>query len=51
MSNLPHIYDRHPESRLALWQAEHVKALLEQLGHQVTLLGMTTRVTRFWTAH
>jgi hydroxymethylbilane synthase len=31
------------ESRLALWQAEHVKALLEQMGHQVTLLGMTTR--------
>ena len=30
------------ESRLALWQAEHVKALLEQHGHQVTLLGMTT---------
>ena len=31
------------ESRLALWQAEHVKALLEQRGHEVTLLGMTTR--------
>jgi hydroxymethylbilane synthase len=31
------------ESRLALWQAEHVKALLEQQGHHVTLLGMTTR--------
>ena len=31
------------ESRLALWQAEHVKALLEQRGHQVSLLGMTTR--------
>ncbi len=31
------------ESRLALWQAEHVKALLEQMGHQVKLLGMTTR--------
>lgn len=31
------------ESRLALWQAGHVKALLEQRGHQVTLLGMTTR--------
>ena len=30
------------ESRLALWQAEHVKSLLEQLGHSVTLLGMTT---------
>ena len=31
------------ESRLALWQAEHVKALLEQQGHTVHLLGMTTR--------
>jgi len=31
------------ESRLALWQAGHVKALLEQQGHQVTLLGMTTK--------
>ena len=31
------------ESRLALWQANHVKALLEQQGHQVTLLGMTTQ--------
>jgi hydroxymethylbilane synthase len=31
------------ESRLALWQAEHVKALLEQRGHRVALLGMTTQ--------
>ncbi len=31
------------ESRLALWQAEHVKALLEQRGCKVTLLGMTTQ--------
>ena len=31
------------ESRLALWQAEHVKALLQTLGAQVTLLGMTTQ--------
>ena len=30
------------ESRLALWQAQHVKSLLEQHGHQVSLLGMTT---------
>jgi hydroxymethylbilane synthase len=30
------------ESRLALWQAQHVQALLEQRGHQVSLLGMTT---------
>jgi hydroxymethylbilane synthase len=32
------------ESRLALWQAEHVRALLQsRFGHQVELLGMTTR--------
>ncbi|AMM25511.1 hydroxymethylbilane synthase [Variovorax sp. PAMC 28711] len=31
------------ESRLALWQAEHVKALLQEKGHSVSLLGMTTR--------
>lgn len=32
------------ESRLALWQAEHVKGLLEsRLGWQVELLGMTTQ--------
>ena len=31
------------ESRLALWQAEHVKVHLEALGHTVSLLGMTTR--------
>ena len=31
------------ESRLALWQAEHVKSLLAQQGHTVKLLGMTTR--------
>ncbi|MBC5768352.1 hydroxymethylbilane synthase [Ramlibacter albus] len=31
------------ESRLALWQAHHVKSLLEQRGCQVTLLGMTTK--------
>ena len=31
------------ESRLALWQAEHVKALLEARGHSVQLLGMTTK--------
>ena len=30
------------ESRLALWQAEHVQARLRQHGHQVSLLGMTT---------
>ena len=31
------------ESRLALWQAEHVKSLLQALGCRVTLLGMTTQ--------
>ena len=31
------------ESRLALWQAEHVKAILQGHGHTVRLLGMTTR--------
>lgn len=31
------------ESRLALWQADHVKALLQERGHAVALLGMTTR--------
>ena len=31
------------ESRLALWQAEHVQALLQQRGHAIALLGMTTR--------
>ncbi|WP_286999060.1 MULTISPECIES: hydroxymethylbilane synthase [Comamonas] len=31
------------ESRLALWQAEHVKALLQARGHKVELLGMTTK--------
>ena len=30
------------ESRLALWQAEHVKARLQVLGHTVDLLPMTT---------
>ena len=31
------------ESRLALWQAEHVRALLQARGHAVELLGMTTK--------
>ena len=31
------------ESRLALWQARHVQALLAALGHRVQLLGMTTQ--------
>jgi hydroxymethylbilane synthase len=31
------------ESRLAMWQAEHVCARLQELGHEVKLLPMTTR--------
>jgi hydroxymethylbilane synthase len=31
------------ESRLALWQAEYVQSVLAARGHQVRLLGMTTR--------
>lgn len=31
------------ESQLALWQARHVQALLQERGHHVELLGMTTR--------
>ncbi|MBU1442025.1 MAG: hydroxymethylbilane synthase [Gammaproteobacteria bacterium] len=31
------------ESRLALWQAEHMQARLQTLGHDASLLGMTTR--------
>jgi hydroxymethylbilane synthase len=31
------------ESRLALWQAEHVQALLQARGARVALLGMTTK--------
>jgi hydroxymethylbilane synthase len=30
------------ESRLALWQANHVQQLLQAQGHQVSLMGMTT---------
>ena len=56
ISQLPTVYPATPtpcsgfpitiatrESRLALWQAEHVKALLQARGHPVTLLGMTTQ--------
>lgn len=42
-SKLPTIVIATRESRLALWQAEHVKSLLEGLGCQVQLLGMTTQ--------
>ena len=38
-----HVVIATRESRLALWQAEHVKALLQSRGAQVTLLGMTTQ--------
>lgn len=31
------------ESRLALWQATHIQAELERLGHTARLLGMTTQ--------
>jgi hydroxymethylbilane synthase len=31
------------ESRLAMWQAEHVQARLQDLGHSVSLLPMTTQ--------
>lgn len=31
------------ESRLAMWQAEHVQSLLRGMGHDVSLLGMTTQ--------
>lgn len=31
------------ESRLALWQAEHVQSILRSMGHPVSLLGMTTQ--------
>ena len=37
-----HITIATRESRLALWQANHIKALLEAKGCTVTLLGMTT---------
>ncbi len=43
-SPLPHpVVIATRESQLALWQAEHVQALLRERGHEVELLGMTTR--------
>ncbi|WP_366516071.1 hydroxymethylbilane synthase [uncultured Pseudacidovorax sp.] len=39
---MSHIVIATRESRLALWQAGHVRALLQALGHTVELLGMTT---------
>lgn len=41
-SKQPTIVIATRESRLALWQAEHVKSLLEGFGCTVKLLGMTT---------
>ena len=42
-SDAPKVVIATRESRLAMWQAEHVKTLLEtRLGWQVELLGMTT---------
>ncbi|GAA6119940.1 hydroxymethylbilane synthase [Acidovorax sp. FG27] len=38
-----HITIATRESRLALWQAEHVRGLLGARGHTVNLLGMTTQ--------
>jgi hydroxymethylbilane synthase len=43
VTNLSKLVIATRESRLALWQAEHVRALLQARGHQVELLGMTTR--------
>ena len=43
VTTLRHFTIATRESRLALWQAEHVKALLIHQGHDVTLLGMTTK--------
>ena len=40
---MTHIVIATRESRLALWQAEHVQALLQERGHTVSLLGMTTK--------
>ncbi len=40
---MPHFTIATRQSRLALWQAEHVSTLLVQQGHTVSLLGMTTR--------
>ena len=42
-SALPPIVIATRESQLALWQAEHVQALLRARGHDVALLGMTTK--------
>lgn len=43
MSSTPSIVIATRESRLALWQARHVQALLQARGAKVELLGMTTQ--------
>ena len=40
---LPSLTIATRESRLALWQAGHVRELLQARGHAVEILGMTTR--------
>ena len=42
-TTLQHFTIATRESRLALWQAHHVQSLLQVQGHQVSLLGMTTK--------
>lgn len=42
MGEALHITIATRQSRLALWQAEHVQSRLQALGHSVKLLGMTT---------
>ena len=42
-TTLQHFTIATRESRLALWQAHHVQSLLQGQGHQVSLLGMTTK--------
>ena len=42
-TRMPNLTIATRESRLAMWQAEHVRDLLAAQGHQVSLLGMTTR--------
>lgn len=43
MTSSQHLVIATRESRLALWQAGHVRDLLQANGHQVELLGMTTQ--------
>ncbi len=43
MTSPQHLVIATRESRLALWQAGHVRDLLQAQGHRVALLGMTTQ--------